>query len=138
MSLKHELCHIKDLLFHLIDIRLMNRDIPRSVLRKSTRLGHHGVGIVLNRRVVLGENVFIGTNVTLGAKYFSKDCPVIEDNVRICANAVIIGDIVVGHDSIIGAGAVVFKDIPPFSLVVGINDVKLRKGFRGRESTKAP
>ena len=38
---------------------------------------------------------------------------------KIKANAVVIGGITVGHDSVIGAGAVVYKDVPPYSLVVG-------------------
>ena len=44
---------------------------------------------------------------------------VIEDDVWIGANAVIIGGVTVGTGTIVGAGAVVTKDVPPFSVVGG-------------------
>lgn len=44
----------------------------------------------------------------------------IEDNVIIMTGAAILGNITIGHDSIIGAGSVVVDDIPPYSLVVGV------------------
>lgn len=100
----------------------------RARLPQSTRLGHKGLGVVINKNANIGENCFIGTNVTIGmirsksifdAKKIPEGVPTIEDNVKIYANSAIIGNIIVGHDSIIGAGAIVYKDIPPFSLVVG-------------------
>lgn len=50
----------------------------------------------------------------------------IEDNVTIGPNVCIIGDITIGHDSIIGAGAVVIKDVPAYSVVAG-NPAKVIK-----------
>ena len=44
----------------------------------------------------------------------------IEDNVWIGANAVITPGITVGTGSIIGAGAVVTKDVPPYSVMGGV------------------
>jgi serine O-acetyltransferase len=46
--------------------------------------------------------------------------PVIEDRCDIGAGAVIAGAIRIGHDSQIGANAVVLKDVPPHSVAVGI------------------
>jgi acetyltransferase-like isoleucine patch superfamily enzyme len=40
--------------------------------------------------------------------------------VDIGAGAVIAGAITIGHDSIIGANAVVLKDVPPYSVCVGV------------------
>jgi acetyltransferase-like isoleucine patch superfamily enzyme len=47
---------------------------------------------------------------------------VVEDYVFIGENAVILMGCTIGHNSIIGAGAVVLEDtvIPPYSLVVGV------------------
>ena len=45
---------------------------------------------------------------------------IIEDNVWIGANAVIIGGVRVGTGSIIGAGAVVTKDVKPYSVMGGV------------------
>jgi len=44
---------------------------------------------------------------------------IIEDGVWIGCNAVIIGGVRIGFKSIIGAGAVVTRDIPPYSIAVG-------------------
>jgi acetyltransferase-like isoleucine patch superfamily enzyme len=45
---------------------------------------------------------------------------IIGANVWFGAGVVVIGDVTIGHGSVIGAGALVNKSIPPFSLVVGI------------------
>lgn len=49
-------------------------------------------------------------------------------NVWIGAGAIVLGAVTVGHGSIIGAGSVVTKDIPPFSIAVG-NPCKVVKRF---------
>lgn len=45
---------------------------------------------------------------------------VIEDNVWLAANVKVLDGVVIGRDSIIGAGATVYKDIPPFSIAAGV------------------
>ena len=93
------------------------RDINAPV-PKSTRWGHDGLCVVIGRDAVIGENVLIGQGVTIGKR--NGRMPTIEDDVEIHANAVVIGGITVGQGSIIGAGAVVLKDVPPFTTVVGV------------------
>lgn len=44
----------------------------------------------------------------------------LEDRVDVGAGAVIVGDIRIGHDSVVGANAVVLKSVPPWSLAVGV------------------
>ncbi len=82
----------------------------------------HGVGVVIGETVEIGTNVLIYQGVTLGGtgKDTGKRHPTIEDNVMISAGAKVLGPIVVGHDSKIGAGSVVLKDVPPHSTVVGV------------------
>ena len=46
--------------------------------------------------------------------------PIIEDNVWIGRNAIIMPGIKIGRGSIVGAGAVVTKDVHPFSIVGGV------------------
>lgn len=76
------------------------------------------------RNVVIGEDVIIGSNcriyqgVTIGqskGKY-----PHIGDNVIIYPGAKVIGDIRVGDNSIVGANAVVTKNVPTNTIVAGI------------------
>lgn len=45
---------------------------------------------------------------------------IIEDNVHIGWNAMIMPNVTIGHDSIVGCGAVVTKDVPPRSVVAGV------------------
>lgn len=94
----------------------------------------HGVGVVIGETVEIGTNVLIYQGVTLGGtgKDTGKRHPTIEDNVMISAGAKVLGPIVVGHNSKIGAGSVVLKDVPPNSTVVGVpgrvvkyNDVRV-------------
>lgn len=67
----------------------------------------------------MGNNVDIQHMVTIGTKRGSDIAPVIEDNVIIGAKATIIGSIKIGQGSVIGAGSVVVKDVPPYSVVAG-------------------
>lgn len=80
----------------------------------------HGFSTAINA-ISIGENCEIWQNVTIGKKSTDKipDKPTIGDNVRICANSVVIGPIKIGNNVIIGAGTVVTKDIPDDSIVVG-------------------
>lgn len=56
-------------------------------------------------------------NVTIGCKDYKT--PVIGNNVRIYLNSVIFGDINIGDNAVIGAGAVVINDVPANAVVVG-------------------
>jgi serine acetyltransferase len=80
---------------------------------------YHGQGIVIHEDTVIGDNVIIRQNTTIGIARISERPPRICNNVNIGANSVIIGDIIIGENSIIGAGSVVIKNVPPNSLVVG-------------------
>ncbi|WP_262484017.1 LbetaH domain-containing protein [Bacteroides stercorirosoris] len=55
----------------------------------------------------------INQQVTIGWK------SIIGDNVKIRTGAFIKDRVVIGNDVIIGAGAVVIRDVPPHSIVVG-------------------
>ena len=61
--------------------------------------------------------------VTIGARNIDDEAPVIENNVFIGAGAKVLGGVLIGHDCIIGANAVVTHDIPPDSTVIGINQI---------------
>lgn len=92
------------------------------------------LGAADNGVIIIGNDVAIGPNVVIRAsnhKYLQKDFPVrmqghtggkiiIEEDVWIGANAVILPDITIGKGSVIGAGAVVNSDIPPYSLAGGV------------------
>ncbi len=84
------------------------------------RLEHFG-GMILGARSI-GDDVTLRQNTTLGVRSTAdlNAKPVLEDRVDVGCGAVILGDITIGHDSVIGANAVVLEDVPPYSVVVGI------------------
>ena len=81
----------------------------------------HGMGVVIGETAKLGADVTIYQGVTLGGTGFAtgKRHPTVEDNVTIGSGAKLLGPIVVGHGSKIGANTVVIHDVPPNSTVVG-------------------
>lgn len=58
---------------------------------------------------------------TIGTKSTDKpyDCPTILNNVEFGANVTCIGNITIGNNAVIGAGAVVVKDVPDNAIVAG-------------------
>lgn len=93
------------------------------------RFAHHGRGCTvvaakLCANVVIFQNVTIGSNLRFNrrsGRWENVGNPIIADNVVICDGARILGPIVVGRDSVIAAGAIVTRDVPPGSVVVGVN-----------------
>lgn len=82
----------------------------------------HGMGVVIGETAEVGDNVTIYQGATLGGtgKEHGKRHPTIRNNVVISAGAKVLGPFVVGENSKIGAGAVVLKEVPPNSTVVGV------------------
>ncbi|KUM32055.1 serine O-acetyltransferase [Glutamicibacter mishrai] len=82
----------------------------------------HGMGIVIGETAEIGEDVMLYHGVTLGGRSLAKvkRHPTIGDRVVIGAGAKVLGPIVIGADSAIGANAVVVKDAPEGSIVTGI------------------
>ena len=82
----------------------------------------HGMGVVIGETAIIGNNVLVYQGVTLGGTGLEKGKrhPTIGNNVVIGTGAKILGNITVGDNSYIGANAVVIKDVPPNSTVVGV------------------
>ena len=96
----------------------------------------HGMGVVIGETCEIGDNVTVFQGVTLGGtgKEKGKRHPTLEDNVLIATGAKVLGSIVIGENSKVGAGSVVLHDVPTHSTVVGIpgkvvvkNGVKVRR-----------
>jgi serine O-acetyltransferase len=82
----------------------------------------HGSGVVVGETAEVGDDVTIYHGVTLGGTTWRhvKRHPTLGDRVLVGAGAKLLGPITVGSDSVVGAGAVVIRDAPPHSLVVGM------------------
>jgi acetyltransferase-like isoleucine patch superfamily enzyme len=83
--------------------------------------------IVAARSVTIGRDCWIARDVIImdtdgheipGAGLLVRPV-VVEERVWICARAIILKGVTIGHDSIVGAGAIVTKSVPPGSVVVG-------------------
>lgn len=91
------------------------------IIGDNSRISSHSF---ICSKVEIGKNVFVGHSVTFvndlyppRKEEFWKGTQ-IEDNVSVGSNATIL-PVKIGKNSIIGAGAVVTKDIPPNSIAVG-------------------
>jgi serine O-acetyltransferase len=82
----------------------------------------HGMGVVVGETAVVGDDVLLYQGVTLGGTGLEKGKrhPTIESNVVIGAGAKVLGNITIGSNSYIGSNAVVIKDVPSNSTVVGV------------------
>ncbi|MDR3186386.1 MAG: serine O-acetyltransferase [Christensenellaceae bacterium] len=82
----------------------------------------HGCGVVIGETAEIGNNVVIYQGVTLGGtgKHVGKRHPTVKDNVMISAGAKILGPVIIGENSKIGAGSVVISNVPPHCTVVGV------------------
>jgi serine O-acetyltransferase len=99
---------------------------------QSVRMPHPN-GVVVHSRVRIGMRVTIMHQVTLGEKALSGDggFPTIEDDVFIGAGAKILGGVNIGRGAVIGANAVVTRDIPAGRTVVGFNRLLEASGTHG-------
>jgi serine O-acetyltransferase len=82
----------------------------------------HGMGVVIGETAEVGDDVMLYHGVTLGGRSANKGKrhPTVEDGVTIGAGARVLGPVRVGAGSQVGANAVVVRDVPPGSVVVGI------------------
>jgi serine O-acetyltransferase len=81
----------------------------------------HGVGVVIGETAEVGDDVTLYQGVTLGGTGFArgKRHPTVGNEVMVGAGSALLGPIVIGERSKIGANSVVIHDVPPNSTVVG-------------------
>lgn len=85
----------------------------------------HGFATVIAAKSI-GKNAWINQQVTIGYKDDTA-APIIGDNVSICAGAIVLGDILVGNNSTIGANAVVTKNVPEKTVIIGSKAFIIKK-----------
>ncbi len=92
--------------------------IPRNVFGPGLRLAHVGT-IVVNQHTRAGARCTLHQGVTLGAGPDGR-APRLGDDVFVSPNACIIGALTVGEHASVWAGAVVTKDVEPYTSVAGV------------------
>lgn len=82
----------------------------------------HGMGVVIGETAEIGACVTLYHGVTLGGVSLNKGKrhPTLGDGVVVGAGAKVLGAITIGANTRVGANAVVVKDTPPDSVVVGV------------------
>jgi serine O-acetyltransferase len=93
-------------------------DLPwQTKIGKGLRL-FHCYGLVVHGDSVIGDNAMITHQVTLATE--KGKAPVIGNCVRISPGAKIVGGVKLGDNVVVGANAVVVKDVPSNTVAVGI------------------
>jgi acetyltransferase-like isoleucine patch superfamily enzyme len=109
----------------------INNAVGDVVIGDHTRIGLHNTVI---GPVTIGHHVNLAQGITITAlnhnfgdksqridsQGISTNPVVIGDDIWIGANAVVLPGVSIGHHSVVAAGAVVTKDVPPHSLVAGV------------------
>ena len=109
----------------------INNAVGDVIIGDHTRIGLHNtiIGPVdIGNHVNLAQGItvtalnhnFSDTNKRIDEQGVSTNPVTIEDDVWIGANAVILPGVTIGEHSVVAAGAVVTKDVPPHSLVAGV------------------
>ena len=82
----------------------------------------HGMGVVIGETAEIGDNCLLYQGVTLGGtgKNNGKRHPTLMQNVVVGAGAKVLGSIIVGSNTRIGAGSVVVRNVEANSTVVGV------------------
>ena len=116
----------------------INNAVGDVIIGDHTRVGLHNTII---GPVTIGSHVNLAQGITVTAlnhNFSEKDLRIdeqgvstnpvtIEDDIWIGANAVILPGVTIGNHSVVAAGAVVTKDVPPHSLVAGVPAKKIKE-----------
>ena len=109
----------------------INNAVGDVIIGNHTRVGLHNtiIGpVIIGNHVNLAQGItvtalnhnFEDSNKRIDEQGVSTSAVIIEDDIWIGANAVILPGVTIGHHSVVAAGAVVTKDVPPHSLVAGV------------------
>lgn len=121
------------------DYAIINNAVGDIVIGNHTRigLGNTIIGpVTIRDKVNLAQNVIVsGLNhnfenidKAIAEQGISTKQIIIDDNVWIGANSVVLAGIQIGKHVVVGAGSVVTKDIPPYSVALG-NPAKVVKQY---------
>jgi len=99
---------------------------------KSVLFAHHARGCTIVaakicKGVVIFQNVTIGSNMRYNKvhkEWENVGSPILAENVIILDGAKILGPVIIGENTVIGAGAIITKSIPADSIAYGVNQYK--------------
>jgi serine O-acetyltransferase len=110
-------------MIRLLNVALYGIDIAPGASFGPNLTIHHGVGLVVGPTTTAEANIELFQGVTLGGRsgrsVNGRYEPLLGNNVRIHAGAVVIGPVTLGDYVDVGANAVVLEDVPAFHVVGG-------------------
>ncbi|KAK2617086.1 serine acetyltransferase (plasmid) [Leptospira interrogans] len=102
-------------------------EIDRRVLFAHHARGSTIVASKICENVVIYQNVTIGSNLRYNKitnEWENVGNPIIARNVIVSDGAKILGPVIIGENSVVAAGAIITKDIPPDSVAYGVNQFR--------------
>ncbi|GHV17381.1 serine acetyltransferase [Spirochaetia bacterium] len=129
-------CYSRNSIFKNLAKNLLEKfyccEINCTEIDKSVLFAHHARGCTIiaakiSENVVIYQNVTIGSNMKYNKnknEWENVGNPIICKNVVIADGSKILGPIVIGENSVVGAGAIVTKDMPDNSIIYGVNQFK--------------
>lgn len=99
---------------------------------RSVRFAHHARGCTivaakLCKNVVIYQNVTIGSNMRynkIQQEWENVGSPILAENVIVADGAKILGPVIIGENTVVGAGAIITRSIPANSVAYGVNQYK--------------
>jgi acetyltransferase-like isoleucine patch superfamily enzyme len=124
------------------DFSAINNGVGPVIIGDRTKIG---LSNTIIGPVSIGNDIRLAQNITLSGlnhNYTDVDVPiheqgvstapiVIEDESWIGANVVVLAGVTIGKHSIVAAGSVVTKDVPPYSVAVG-NPARVLKKYNAQ------
>jgi len=114
-------------LYRLIVEWILGVEIPaKTVIGPGLQI-FHGQGVVVNGDAIIGKNAILRNGVTIGHKTPGGGSPKIGDNVSFGANSVLIGEVTLGNNIIIGALSLVNKSFGSNLIIAGNPAIEIGK-----------
>ena len=107
----------------------------------------HGMGVVIGETSEIEDNVTLYHSVTLGGispsinsgeQRGTKRHPTLKNNVVVGSGAQVLGPIIVGEFSKIGANAVVTRDVPEHAIMVGVPAKNIKTKLEIKDTSFKP
>lgn len=111
------------LLYRLLKLPFRSNHVLLLAGRRGAYIGAglrliHPTNVLIGRGVEIGEDCLIFNDVTLGTAGQRPGMPKLGNNVTIYPGARILGGVVIGDNTVIGANCVVIRDVPPNSVML--------------------
>ena len=108
-------------------------ELPYTVALGRRVILEHQHGIVIHGNCVIGDDCVIRQGVTLGNKSVATrfEAPRLGNRVDVGAGAKVLGPVFVGDDAVVGANAVVVRDVPPAATAVGVPARIIKRAGQG-------